>query len=231
MTSTLLATDTPSAPATRRFDGFINIHKAVRAALADTLVRTGRVDVADAGDRAATVAAVRDLLALCAAHLAKEDAYIQPAMEARRPGSAAGRAAEHRAHEEAFLHLATAVEAFEARPSAASAAFLYRGLAVFTAENLLHMEQEESTDNAVLWEAYSDAELMELEGRIVGSLAPEEMALAFRVMMPALAPSERAHLLAGIRAKAPAPAFEGLLALAASVLPEAAAARLRADLA
>lgn len=220
-----------TASAAPRFDGFINIHKAVRAALAQTLVKAGAVDPADPADVAATAAAVRDLLALCAAHLGKEDAFIQPAMEARRPGSARERAAEHRHHEAAFGHLAGLLEGFEERPTAATAALLYRGLGIFMADNLLHMEQEESVDNAVLWDAYTDAELMELEGRIVAALKPEEMALAFRTMMPALAPAERAHLLAGIRAKAPAPAFEGLLGLACSVLAPAAAARLKADLA
>lgn len=229
MTLTLDAA--PARAAAPRFDGFTNIHKAIRAALAETLVLAGRVDAEDAADRAATIQAVRWLLTFCTMHLAKEDTYIHPAMEARRPGSTAARAAEHREHEEAFLHLASAVEAFEARPSAASAAFLYRGLAVFMAENLLHMEQEESTDNAVLWDAYSDAELAEIEGRIVASLKPEEAAEAFRVMLPALAPTERAQLLSGIRAKAPAPVFEMLSGVALSVLPAPAAARLRADLA
>jgi hypothetical protein len=227
----LLAEAPAEASALGRFDGFHNIHKALRAAMAQVLVKAGAVDVADPADVAATAAAVRDLLTVCAAHLAKEDAFIQPAMEARRPGSARERAAEHRHHETAFGHLRDLVEGFEGRPAPATAALLYRGLAVFMADNLLHMEQEESHDNSVLWDAYTDAELMEIEGRLVASLKPEELAAAFRVMIPALAPAERTEFLAGIRAKAPAPVFEGLLGLACSVLPGPAAARLRAELA
>ena len=228
-TATLLA-ERPADAALGRFDVFHNIHKALRAAMAQVLVKAGQVDAADAADVAGTAEAVRGLLGLCTAHLAKEDTFIHPAMEARRPGSTRERADQHRHHEEAFRHLADLVEGFEGRPTPATAALLYRGVAVFMADNLLHMEQEESHDNSVLWDAYTDAELMELEGRLVASLKPEELAAAFRVMIPALAPAERAEFLAGIRAKAPDPVFEGLVGLALSVLPEPAAARLRADL-
>lgn len=230
-TATAFPASAPAVASAGRFDSFRNIHKALRAAMAQALLQAGRVDPADAADVAATVEGVRGLLSLCAAHLAKEDAFIQPAMEARRPGSARERAAEHRHHEVAFRRLGSLVDAFEGRPSPESAAQLYRAVAVFMGENLLHMEQEEGQDNAVLWEAYSDEELVALEGRLVASLKPEELAAAFRLMVPALAPAERAHFLAGLRAKAPAPVFEGLFGLALSVLPDPAAARLRADLA
>ena len=84
-------------------------------------------------------------------------------------------------------------------------------LAAFVAENFEHMQREETEHNAVLWAHYSDAEILEIEHRIVGSLSPQESALTMRWMLPHMTPAERAGLLGGMRAQAPAEAFDGVL--------------------
>ena len=56
---------------------------------------------------------------------------------------------------------------------ATAVAELQRFLAQFVAENLTHMNVEESWNNAVLWETHSDAELIAIEQAIVASLSPE----------------------------------------------------------
>ena len=44
-----------------------------------------------------------------------------------------------------------------------------RQLALFVAENLHHMQIEETTHNDLLWESYSDAEIQANEQRLVAS--------------------------------------------------------------
>jgi hypothetical protein len=65
---------------------------------------------------------------------------------------------------------------------------------------------------------------------IVSSIPPDEMAASLALMLPAMNIDDRTELLGGIRATAPAEAFEGVWGLAASVLTaadhEALAARL-----
>jgi len=88
---------------------------------------------------------------------------------------------------------------------------LYLHLTHFVGENFAHMHYEETVHNAALWSLYTDAELHELHNRLLASLPPEETLEVARWMLPALSPVERAGMLNGVKASAPAPAFEGLL--------------------
>ena len=53
---------------------------------------------------------------------------------------------------------------------------------------------------------------------IVGSIPPEQMAASLAIMLPSMDVDDRAELLGGMRAGAPAEVFEGVWALAGSVL-------------
>lgn len=207
---------TPS-PARHNMYGFI--HKALRHFLGDTLVALGRLDVADAPETDAVLAQTRQLLALCRMHLEHENRFVHPALEACDPGSAARTAGEHVHHEEDIALLLDQVEAVDATrgdlPACMAAANrLYRHMAVFVGENLIHMDYEEREHNATLWAHYTDSQLHAIEGAIVAALTPATSALSMRWMLPALSHPERVGLLEGLRANAPAPVFGGALAAA-----------------
>ena len=222
-----------AAPAARH-DIYAIIHKAVRAALADALLAAGRLDADDPRDVERTVAAVRDVLDFCRDHLETENAFVHPAMEARRPGSTRGIAAEHVAHAAAIARLAREADALARAPQRARgalAAALYRDFALFAGENLVHMHAEETGHNRVLWDAYTDAELAALENEIKAHHAPAAMTRALRWMLPAATPGERAAMLRGIRAAAPAAVYGGVLALARAHVDAGGLTKLEAALA
>jgi hypothetical protein len=148
-------------------------------------------------------------------HTHVENQFLHPALEARRPGASRRTAGEHAGHEEAFEELHGAILALERADTAAragTATLLYRRLALFVGENLEHMHFEETENNALLWAAYSDAELGRIHDALLASIAPEERALALHWMLPALSAAERAGMLTEMQAKLPAGAFAGLLA-------------------
>lgn len=209
-----------SAPVRYNMYGFI--HKALRAFMCDTLLRLGRMDVADARDVDGTLQQARELLQFCRVHLDDENRFVHPALEACEPGSAARIAGEHVHHEEDIALLLEQIDTLEhLRVDGVvsdAAGNLYRWFAVFVGENFEHMDYEEREHNAVLWAHYSDAQLQAIEGALVASLPPEASALALRWMLPSINHAERVQLLGGIRANAPAPAFEGALALARAQL-------------
>jgi len=199
----------------QRFDLYSPIHKGIRAFMAHTLELAGRMDATDAQDAAATLQEVRSLLGFLRSHLHHENQFLHPALEARRPGSACRTAADHVEHERALEALEAAILAVERAAGATraqAAQQLYRELALLVADNLEHMQVEETENNAALWAAYSDAELVALHEALLATISPAENSLAMRWMVPAMAPAERAGLLAGIQAKLPAEAFAGLLA-------------------
>lgn len=211
---------------TARVDLYAAIHKALRLFMHDTLMRVGRLDADDTTERHAVLAQVQALLEACRSHVAKENAYVHTAIEARRPGASGRVAGEHDTHLEAIAALEAEAAALRALPTAAAAGRLYRHLARFVGENLEHMHVEETQHNAALWATYSDAELMQIEQRIVGSIPPAEMAALLRWMIPAVTPAERAGMLGGMQQGMPPDAFAGVLDIARRVLDDTAWAKL-----
>jgi len=206
-----------------RYDVYAQIHKGLRSFMADTLCRIGRLDAADEFELAEGAAQLRGLLALCRGHLEHENDFLHAAMEARRPGSTAQAAGEHVHHLRSIESLEAELAALERAGSedcAAAALELYRSLALFVAENLEHMHHEETAHNAVLWDAYGDAELEAIERALVASVAPDEMAAVARWMLPAMTAPDRAAKLTVMRPAMPPQAFAGTLAMLKAQLTE-----------
>jgi hypothetical protein len=201
---------------TPRNDIYAFIHKGLRAFMAHVLVRVGRLDPHDPAEVAEVGAELQALLDICAGHLRHENEVVHRAMEARRPGSASTIANEHLDHERAIESLRKQVALIAGNDQAAHA--LYHALTAFVAHNLEHMEQEETRHNAVLWATHSDDEIRALEHEIHTRIQPHEMQLALRWMLPHMNPAERAGMLRGMRQAAPAPVFEGVLALVRPLL-------------
>lgn len=202
------------AAAAPRFDMYSGIHKALRALMADTLLAVGRMDVADDLDLAQVTQRVLELLNFCASHLKHENEFVHTAIEARAEGGSEVIAHEHTEHLQHLAQLSQLVAQLrrcELVQRVALATTLYRELALFVAGNFVHMHQEETAHNALLWAKYSDAELVDVHDRLVASIPPEEMMFTARWLVPYLSPVERAGLLADMRAKAPAPAFQAIL--------------------
>ena len=213
------------APRAPRRDIYALIHKALRLAMSDVLGRVGRLDAEDDVDVRATTTAVRELVALCRMHLDREEKFVQPALEAAVLGGAGRTAREHDDHLRAFDRIEVGLRALERAAGTgrvAAAARLYRDLALFVAENFVHMHGEEVDNNALLWATCSDDEIAAIERRIVGSIAPEQMLGVLRWMAPAMTPVERGTFFAGLRTKLPPPAFAGVMAdVLAALDPEA----------
>ena len=203
-----------TASAAPRLDMYAGIHKALRALMADTLLAVGRMDCADELEFAQVTQRVVEMLDVLRQHLAHENRFVHPALEARVPGASQRIADEHVEHEHHIAELAQALEALRAQPAAsrgAAAYRLYQSLSVFIAGNLEHMHLEETAHNAALWSHYSDDELAAIHNALVASIPPQEMMYVMRWMLPYMNPAERAGMLAEMRAHAPAPAFQAVI--------------------
>jgi len=239
-----LATPRPTTPAaapaqaTRtavrgRRDLYAGIHKALRLFMTRTLTAVGAADPGDAAEVDAALDLLGRLLGLCEVHLKDENAFIHPALEHARPGASAAIAAEHVHHAEAIADLremaAVVAQARDAQRGEALAR-LYRGLALFVAENFQHMHIEETTHNPALWAAYRDDELVAIEQALVASIPPAAMMEAMHWFLPALNHPERVGMLAEMRQGMPPPAFDAVLGIAERTLAAPDHARLRLTL-
>ncbi len=212
-----------------RYDSYLLIHKALRALMAETLVRLGRLDPDDDGETHTVIEQVRQAIALGQAHLDKEEMFVHPAMEARAPGSTRRAAADHVSHLAAFERILAACNQVETSrgPARAGAALcLYRRFALLMAEDLVHMHAEETENNAVLWATHTDAEIMQLIDRLVASIPPETLARYLRWMVAANAPQDRIRLLSGVKLGMPKPGFARLLETILPHLPLAERGKL-----
>lgn len=205
------------APATApRFDIYAGIHKALRTLMTDTLGRLGRCDLDHETDLHDTLDRTTLMLALLAGHIDSENLVIHAAIEARRPQGARKTSDDHNDHLQSMADLADDIHALRQaplsqRPPLAQA--LYRHVALFVAENLEHMHVEETTNNATLWSLFTDAEIVQLEGQIVGRLSPEKLSAYLRWMAVSLSTAELTGFLQAMRLGAPAEAFNATVSL------------------
>lgn len=206
--------DRNSGASALRYDSYLFIHKALRALMADTLVRLGSMDPTDDADTHAVLEQVRQAIALGECHLEKEEKFVHPAMEARAPGSTGRASSDHASHNAAFEKILAAcreVEASQGACRAGRALCLYRRFALLLAEDLVHMNAEETENNAVLWATHTDQEIHALTARLVASIPPEISSRYLRWMLTANAPRDRVTILSGIRDRMPMPGFSRLL--------------------
>lgn len=200
--------------ATPRLDLYAGIHKAIRSAMCDSLLALGQLDVQDAGELTALAQRLQVLLFFCRQHVAHENEFLHPLLETRAGGSSLTVAAEHVEHLRHIDALARGLAQLQAAPAASRpvlAHALYLELALFIAENLHHMHQEETAHNPVLWQHFNDAELADCHQRLLASIPPPELMDALRWMVPAMNPTERLHMLMGMREQAPPEAFAAVL--------------------
>lgn len=200
--------------ASTRYDLYGPIHKALRAQLCDALLRVGRLDVADPGEVGRSCDVVDALAATLRSHLAHEAEFIHPLMHTLACDSAAQADHDHAHHLRDIARVEKLVARLRETPDDAALRALYRALSLLLADNLTHMEMEESQHQELLWACCSDADLAALEGRIVAACTPQETMSLMGWMLPALTPAQRAGLLGGMREQAPPPAFEAALGIA-----------------
>jgi len=217
------------ADAAPRMDFYAPIHKALRLYMFETLTRLGRADAGDIDELSGAVAQLQALLSMLRGHVAHENEYVHPPMEARRAGSSrlvGGQHEEHLASIDALDQESLELLAAPAARRDALTMRLYRHLALFVAENLQHMHIEETVHNAELWAAYSDDELMALHDELIAHIAPEEMQQVNHWMAPALSLDELTGMLQGMKAGMPAPMFEAVAAAMFDRMPERRRAQL-----
>lgn len=217
---------TPSLP---RYNIYEAIHKGLRARMGQVLVAVGQVDVEDDDSVHGVVAQLRMLLEMLRGHLAAENAFVHTAMEARAPRSSTTIADEHIHHEHDIAELEGICGALLRVPLTqrqAVADHAYVRLDRFVQDNLAHMRYEETEHNATLWAVYDDEEIRAIERALVGSIPPEKKLHYIASMFPALPTRERARLLDGIRASAPAAAYPTIEATVLALLDDAQRDRL-----
>jgi DNA-directed RNA polymerase specialized sigma24 family protein len=199
-----------------RYDIYGAIHKGLRKAGCELLVRLGSTDFEEAEQIEEVLALLRTYLMLAASHVGHEDDHIHAALAAR--GVATDTVDhQHDDHRDAFAKLeglARAVETAWPLHRRATGRRLYLAFAAYMAEDFAHMHEEETVTAPALWRSFTDDELHAIEMAIVSSLTPEKNMAFMRIMVPAMNPQERAAMLGAMQKAAPPEIFDAVIEFA-----------------
>lgn len=197
-----------------RYDIYGNVHKGLRRTQCLLLSRLGANDFGDGAATEKLLADLRRLLAMAAAHVKHEDTEIHAALNGR--GIATDLIDEqHEDHHAAFRLLEDRIAAVEAASDRTEAGrALYLAFAAYIADDFAHMHEEETVTAPLLWQHFTDEELLAIETRIVSSLPPEENMAFTRMMLPAMNPAQRAMMVGGMRQGLPPEVFNAVVEFA-----------------
>ena len=221
MTITDLPITAVTAPIT--LDLYKDIHKGIRVELFAVTTEAGSLDPSQGIARAALATHVADVVHLLTGHAEHEDAAIQPVLEAHLPDLAERVEVDHLTLEARMDDLHRDGHRGRRRsPSPIPAPKVHRiylALASFTSDYLEHQDVEERVIMPALEAAVGLPEdVVAIHQAILANIPPEEMAQGLAVMLPAMNIDDRAALLGGMRAGAPAEVFDGVWSLVGSVL-------------
>src|SRR5262249_37580693 len=195
--------------------------KAVRAALFETSLRVARTDFAEREEAGAVAPAVVELMDFLDEHAGHEQRFVFPELASFAPLLAAELEADHANMDKLqteIRHLAHAVHGPSREDREENGRLLARALSLLVADQLRHLDREETEANAVACAHRTDAELAEIQARIHASMPPDHQARWIVRVIPALNPAEQAALLSRSRASMPPAAFSAMLGLAREAL-------------
>jgi Hemerythrin HHE cation binding domain len=199
-------------------DIYRDIHKGIRSELFAVTEQAGRLDSSDGDDRVALACHVRSVIDLLVGHAEHEDRVVHPVLATHLPAFAEKIAADHTGLDARLQFLGAAVDGLVESASRGDGHRLYMELASFTSEYLEHQDLEERAVMPALDGAVGTEAVIALQDAIIASIPPDEMGRSLAIMLPAMNVDDRAELLTGMRAGAPAPVFQGVWSLARSVL-------------
>lgn len=198
------------------------IHKYLRSEMCNALVQLGRVDDTDDDAVAGQLGNVSALLDFVQLHLELEDRFIHGAIQARKPNLFMGTDTEHKEHAatvKKLKHDVTLIGYANGSRRSALLHNLYCDLAHFVAENLVHMQAEETHNARVLEDLFSEAEVQHIHENIVGALSPEKRLRTTTQMLATLMHSERMTVLSSMYHYLPDETFITLLKALKPLIP------------
>jgi len=210
---------------TLRFNAFSMIHKALRGMLYDAATCLQHADFTNTEDARAVFQKIDIILELFDDHADHEDALILPMVNDHDKALVTSFEEEHVKDRNLCVDLRSGMAAYHDASTPAERVMagnkVFFAFNEFIAFNLQHTNREETVLNEVLWENYTDQDIMAVNQKIAANIPPEKaiinvtwmmrscnnMELAgFMKMIRATAPPERVALLMGLAQKELAPA-------------------------
>ena len=207
-----------------RFNIFNQVHKALRAMLYDTAIAIQRTDFSREEQARKVFKKIETVLWLFDGHAETEDTMIFPLLKAIAPDVVDDFEQQHDADHALSHDLYNIIAAYNFARTETD--MLHAGIKLlqafneFTAFNLQHMNKEETIINSLLWQHFTDIQLLELQKEIVSKVPPDKNEIVGRWMIKGISDMEMIVWLSKLKQTIPAAAFNCLYSFAAQELPE-----------
>jgi hypothetical protein len=218
-----------------RFSLLDTPHKGLRVALAQLSQMAGNINYMQYAEVLKLQQYAQTVFTFLHEHAEIEETYILPALEERMPGSTSADQEDHeRLHalqdriEQRLYDLPSLMGQPEAL--AMSGKMLYQELTSLQAGHLEHMLEEERGTQQLMWECFTDKEILEIYSEVLASFTPKALMNSLQFILPAQTHSERSMMLKGMRAKSPAEVVDQVMMLARGVLSSEAYEKLSAEI-
>ena len=208
----------------QRYAIYRAIHKAVRHLLFSTSHRIGLTDFADPVVTLQALAAVDQTVAFLREHRKQEDAHIHPATESRAPGITARFAQEHEEDDRLIKEIEQLVVQMRGADRALRADLgieLHERFNAYIGIYLGHLYREETQLQQVLWDHFTDEELIAMAAAITADISPKCLQERLVKMCMTCNPDELFLILNHMKTKAPPEIFQGMAQLAEGAMEPA----------
>jgi hypothetical protein len=208
----------------QRYNLFNQGHKALKAMLYDTALCLQQTEFTNDEESDAGIYKVIELVQLFSEHEQSEKVFVLPLLTEYEPSVADAFGREQVLYAKLSLDLNEAVT--ELCNAASNDEKVTKGCALsllftrFLTATIKRINKEESVLNKILWQYYSDYELIEVERKIMQRLPSETQPAFTRWMLRGMNRTETVQWLKGVEQSASEPAFKALFATAQKELPK-----------
>lgn len=194
-------------------------HKGLRKLMGEFSLLAGRTDISNESELQALKNMGNELFALLKEHAEIENTVILAALNAKVPGAGADNEEEHEQLEKVQEQLEDWLNRFDGSQSAEEGFQFYLAFSSFQGQYLEHIIHEETETQDLLWENFTDEELLGIKMKIIQSIPLEMLLVWMKHFAVAQTRAENITLLNGMKAGMPPQVFSIVAGVVQSAVP------------
>ncbi len=208
-----------------RIKGFDVPHKGIRNGLGKLILSAGNTDYSDVNAVENLYQLGSEIFTILTTHAHDENDITLRELEKKVPGASDHDIEEHERIEQEQAVLENLLSEILEDIRAGKAPYekgsdFYTGLCDFTSMYYWHMAGEEKETQELIWQHFTDEEILEHRKEIIAGLKPEVLLLWIKYIVPAQSHPERTGFLKGMKANAPEEFFDQVMSVAKDNLYE-----------
>ena len=201
-----------------RIKGFDVPHKGIRNGLGKLILSAGNTDYSDIDQVEKLYQLGTEVFTILTTHAHDENDVTLRELEKKVPGASEHDMEEHERIEQEQSVLEDLLSEILQDSRSGKIPFekggeFYTGLCDFTSMYYWHMAGEEKETQELIWQHFTDEEILEHRKEIIAGLKPEVLLLWIKYIVPSQSHPERIGFLKGMKVNAPVEFFDQVMSV------------------